>query len=264
MHEHKDLRQSDAETAPEGVSSSEALLNEKVEMIRSSYPNVVDGIGGRYANVPGNQVHKIEVPVDGKPIGINPGTGIIIEGNQEVVTEKIWGCAALYLTNGKQHAFIHMNPNQALPYRPWREKVSPQTIVQHWEEGTARRIADSLKEVDGDKDDLSRYHGVFVINVGHANSNLYSQELLNEDANLFVAALSREGIGSVRIVTLPMSETALYRTPTRPEALFAIGKRQQYDSRGFLKDVPGVIEEGWIPLVGVDSQRFKMQEPTAQ
>jgi len=162
-----------------------------------------------------------------KSVLVDTGKMGIVETNREVLTEGLFGCAALFIQGAKANYFVHMvSGNNPRNFGYWREHnfdPLPKTI---------ENISGILLSAGENMEDLKA-----IIAAGGKSKG--RKERLKE----LKEKLTQLGIKNVRIVESPAGNSVVYYSPDNPEEIRIIGAQDGPDGRSIVKHYDVKIED---------------------
>ena len=162
--------------------------------------------------------------VDRSKVGVPTDCGVVANKNQELLTEKVVGCAAVFFKGKESNAFFHLTPNSKLGYRYFKYPKDADDYIGN----SAMKVMESLPKEERPED----YEVIILVNIGSEDGGNYDYHKILADAKNFASKL--KGIEKVKIVELPLNSTMLYYSPKIPNQIFACGDETKINERGGL------------------------------
>ncbi len=173
-----------------------------------------------------------------KPICVPTDTGVIVEAEREIGTDRMWGCATVIIRHPKGKLFAHLTPTNKLAYMDWDEKIDQSN------ETTAKEMVRSLEEAGLS---LRECRGTIIGNLG-TSSGKYERARLLKIWNHLGERLRAAGLAHWKTIEVPLDETLVFHTPDKPGKAFVMGHLAKIGEGGLFEVDHKEVDARWVEL----------------
>ena len=173
--------------------------------------------------------------LDGPCIVGTAGAGIVRE-NQQIMTEGLKGCVAVYIELPRYKALAHFTPSSSLGYR-------------HGDIESVKVAIDKLVSPLRSKGSLEHAKAVIITNIAGENRNpkvnFWHHQRVKEDWQRLQSILGEYGI-IAKIVEVPLDHSAVLSIPEKPGQLYVLGNKAHIDQTSGREIIENSLANVWI------------------
>ncbi len=235
----------------------------RVEGFRKAYPHITDVLNYSDRLQGANSGDVVDMTkTEGDAVAVvNTDTGTVISKNREAVTEKLYGCAGIFIDGPDCNEMVHMTPSSSLGYKYHKYSAEQQpTYVAR----NVDKIISSLPE----RTSLEQCRAVIVVNIAdesYPKRNDYHYEKQYAAWDRLKKQFEDLGLKNIKIVEVPMDESALYYTPERPDKILVMGRKIGINPDGsYDKSQEKTVDEIWVSLDPRETADYGIKRPMAE
>jgi hypothetical protein len=237
----------------------EREIAEKTELIRKSFPNIPREIPHTSQ---GSRISEVAVDFTeaepGRTVVVGTDKAGVVRSDQEVMTRELYGCLGVFIQGTSFNELTHMTPGSSLGYKYHRH---PQARDEMLDRNISHMVG-ILKDKEGE---LGNSRAVILANIAQEGDHEYGHEEQHRIWEDLRQRLIKAGIPQVKLVELPIDQSAIYYTPQKPNHLYALGRQTGINPDGsYDESQRDTLNEYWVSLDPNESESYGIQRPMSQ